>query len=65
MDEEETKGCELCSTNRKMLEKAWQVIANEYFDPHGEFSQAAWAKQLLLAFQVSSLLQLLNVRICS
>lgn len=49
---EEQKGCELCATNRKILEKAWQVIANEYFDPSGKFSQAAWARQLLKALQV-------------
>ena len=36
-----------CVSNRLMLEKAWQVVANEFFDPRGTFSQAAWAHQLL------------------
>jgi hypothetical protein len=31
-----------------------QVVANEYFDPVGRFSQAAWAKQLLMTLQASS-----------
>lgn len=56
MDAEEQRGCELCSGNRKMLEKAWQIVANEYFDPRGEFSQSGWARQLLLALQVRSLM---------
>jgi hypothetical protein len=29
-----------------MLEKAWQVVANEYYDSHAAFSQAAWATAL-------------------
>eukprot|EP00877_Chromochloris_zofingiensis_P000051 jgi/Chrzof1/10046/Cz04g25070.t1 len=44
---ENSAGCELCASNRIMLEKAWQVVANEYYDPYGKFSQAAWAQQLL------------------
>ena len=51
-DAEDDPGCEMCTANRKLLERAWQVIANEYYDPRGRFSQAAWAKQLLLALQV-------------
>jgi hypothetical protein len=35
-----------CVDNRLQLEKAWQVVANEFFDPHAAFSQAAWAAQL-------------------
>ena len=51
-DAEDDPGCEMCAANRKLLERAWQVIANEYYDPLDRFSQAAWAKQLLLALQV-------------
>lgn len=39
-------GFSACAANRKMLEAAWQVVANEYFDVHGAFDQAAWAGQL-------------------
>eukprot|EP00879_Flechtneria_rotunda_P008131 GHRR01008516.1.p1 GENE.GHRR01008516.1~~GHRR01008516.1.p1 ORF type:complete len:211 (+),score=57.85 GHRR01008516.1:167-799(+) len=44
---EEAPSCEACTANRMMLEKAWQTIANEFYDPSGHFSQAAWAEQLL------------------
>jgi hypothetical protein len=52
LDQEEAPGCSACGSNRRMLEKAWQTIANEYYDPQGRFSQARWAKELLLALQV-------------
>ncbi len=52
LDQEEGPGCAACGANRRMLEKAWQIVANEYYDPRGDFSQAKWAKQLLLALQV-------------
>ena len=43
-----------CVNNRLLLEKSWQVIANEFFDPRGNFSQAAWAQQLLHTLKVLS-----------
>lgn len=43
---ESTPGCESCKENRKVLEQAWQVVANEYFDPTGKFSQTWWAGEL-------------------
>mmetsp|Transcript_9205 Transcript_9205/g.22784 ORF Transcript_9205/g.22784 Transcript_9205/m.22784 type:complete len:637 (-) Transcript_9205:387-2297(-) len=36
----------VCEANRKLLERAWQTVANEYYDPRGGFSQAWWAAQL-------------------
>lgn len=27
--------------------QAWQTVAAEFYDPHGQFSQAQWASQLL------------------
>jgi hypothetical protein len=53
LEQEEAPGCAGCGTNRRMLERAWQTVANEYYDPRGAFSQAKWAKELLLALQVS------------
>ena len=52
LDAEKEAGCLTCKDNRLLVEKAWQIIANEYYDPHERFSQAAWAKQLLQALQV-------------
>lgn len=52
LDAEKEPGCSSCTSNRMMLEKAWQTIANEYYDPTGSFSQAKWAKELLIALQV-------------
>ncbi len=49
----EEEGHPSCVNNRLMLEKAWQVVANEFFDPRGSFSQAAWAHQLLDTLKVS------------
>lgn len=51
-DAEEAPGCEHCTDNRLLIEHAWQVVANEFFDPAGHFSQAKWADQLLQTFQV-------------
>lgn len=51
LDAEKEPGCSACADNRLMLEKAWQTIANEYYDPSGRFSQAAWAKELLRTLQ--------------
>lgn len=45
-------GCSLCETNRITLEKAWQVVANEFYDAHGKFSQDAWARALLQTLKV-------------
>ena len=53
MDAEKAPGCGTCKDNRLLVEKAWQIIANEYYDPKERFSQAAWARQLLQAFQVA------------
>ncbi len=52
LDAEKEPSCTSCANNRMMLEKAWQTIANEYYDPTGNFSQAKWAKELLIALQV-------------
>lgn len=49
---ESEPGCEQCADNRLLLEQAWQVVSTEYFDPHGEFSQARWAAALLHTLQV-------------
>lgn len=53
-DAEEAPGCEHCTDNRLLLEHAWQVVANEFYDPAGQFSQAKWADQLLRTFEVVS-----------
>lgn len=45
-DTEDAPGCESCAENRKVLEQAWQVVANEYFDPKAKFSQTWWAGEL-------------------
>ncbi|KAL3145262.1 hypothetical protein ABBQ32_001001 [Trebouxia sp. C0010 RCD-2024] len=50
-DPEEAPGCEHCTDNRLLLEHAWQVVANEFYDPAGRFSQAKWADQLLRTFK--------------
>lgn len=55
MELEKEAGCSQCKDNRLLVEKAWQVVASEYYDPQGKFSQAAWAKQLLRVFQVRTL----------
>ena len=52
-DTEEGPGCEHCTDNRLLLERAWQVVANEFYDPAGRFSQAKWADQLLTTFKVT------------
>ena len=41
-----------CVDNRLLLEKAWQIIANEFYDAKGHFSQASWAEQLLSTLKV-------------
>eukprot|EP00884_Botryococcus_braunii_P009004 jgi/Botrbrau1/18104/Bobra.0813s0001.2 len=50
-DLEEEPGCEQCTRNRELLEKGWQTVANEYYDPHSSFSQTQWAQQLLKTLQ--------------
>ncbi|KAK9837070.1 hypothetical protein WJX81_000274 [Elliptochloris bilobata] len=40
-----------CTANRLLLEHTWQVVANEFFDVSGKFSQAAWARQLQATLQ--------------
>lgn len=52
-DTEEGPGCEHCTDNRLLLEHAWQVVANEFYDPAGRFSQAKWADQLLTTFKAA------------
>ncbi len=42
----------VCVDNRLLLEKAWQIIANEFYDAKGHFSQASWAEQLLGTLKV-------------
>jgi hypothetical protein len=46
LDREEEPDCTMCTANRKVLEQAWQVVANEFFDPYGRFSQTKWAGEL-------------------
>ena len=36
---ESHEDCFQCKSNREILEHAWQVVANEFYDPHGQFSQ--------------------------
>lgn len=43
-----------CTPNRLLLEKAWQIVANEFYDAKGQFSQSAWAGQLLHTLQVAN-----------
>ncbi|KAK9805537.1 hypothetical protein WJX72_003921 [[Myrmecia] bisecta] len=50
---EEAPGCEQCTDHRLLLEQAWQVVANEFYDPLGHFSQAKWADQLLTALKAA------------
>eukprot|EP00892_Ulva_mutabilis_P000051 jgi/Ulvmu1/10046/UM059_0096.1 len=45
-DVEQAPGCENCRKNREVLEHAWQVVANEFFDPYDRFSQGQWAGEL-------------------
>lgn len=45
-EQEEAPFCTECATNRKILEHAWQVVANEFYDPYGRFNQAEWASKL-------------------
>ena len=45
-----------CIDNRLLLEKAWQIIANEFYDAQGRFSQASWAEQLLGTLKVCTIL---------
>ena len=47
-----------CVDNRLLLEKAWQIIANEFYDAKGHFSQASWAEQLLGTLKVRTCLQI-------
>lgn len=47
-------GAHECVENRLLLEKAWQIVANEFYDYKGRFSQAAWAGQLLHTLQACS-----------
>ena len=49
---EEEPGCEQCTDNRLLLEHAWQVVSTEFFDAHGQFSQAKWADALMHTLQV-------------
>jgi hypothetical protein len=37
--EEEEKACADCLQNRKLVERAWQVVSNEFYDPVNGFSQ--------------------------
>ncbi len=65
-----------CVDNRLLLEKAWQIIANEFYDAKGRFSQAAWAGQLpdtlkvgeyrarLFAFRAAETAMLRSMRHC-
>lgn len=46
-DTESAPGCEQCTNNRLLLERVWQVVANEFYSPAGTFDQAEWAEQLL------------------
>jgi hypothetical protein len=66
-DRENGLGCAQCKANREILEHAWQVVANEYYDPYGHFTQADWAGKLQStledyggALQLFQLLQFTN-----
>lgn len=48
---EDAPDCLECTANREILEHAWQVVANEYYDPYGKFSQADWAGVLQKALE--------------
>jgi hypothetical protein len=50
-DWESSLGCSQCKANREILEHAWQVVANEYYDPYGHFTQADWAGKLQSTLQ--------------
>lgn len=52
------EGEKACVDNRLLLEKAWQIIANEFYDAKGHFSQASWAEQLLGTLKVRTCLQI-------
>lgn len=43
---ESAPGCESCTPHRLLLEQAWQIVANEFYDPSGNFKQSWWAAQL-------------------
>ncbi len=58
IEEEETA----CVDNRLLLEKAWQIIANEFYDAKGHFSQASWAEQLLGTLKVMTCYSILSGR---
>jgi len=53
-DLESAPGCELCSANRRALERVWQTVSQEYYPPPGRaFSQRAWAARLPAALRAS------------
>ena len=53
-DLEASQGCELCSANRRALERVWQTVSQEYYPPPGRaFSQRAWAARLPAALRAS------------
>ena len=51
-DGEEGPDCQQCTDNRLILERTWQVVANEFYDPHGELDQGKWAGALLKTLKV-------------
>lgn len=43
---ESARSCSECAANRQRLERAWQVVANEFYDPYSRFTQGSWAGEL-------------------
>jgi len=39
--------CEDCEDHRRFVERAWQVVSNEFFSPRAEFKQSEWARLLV------------------
>jgi hypothetical protein len=52
-DLEAEEDCFQCKANRDILEHAWQVVANEFYDPLGRFNQGHWAGELQKTLQAN------------
>ena len=50
---EAEEDCFQCKANREVLEHAWQVVANEFYDPFDHFSQSRWAGELQKTLQAN------------
>lgn len=45
------QACEDCEDHRRFVERAWQVVSNEFFSPRAKFRQAEWARLLVEILQ--------------